>query len=693
MSLFEELKRRNVFRVGIAYVLGAWVSLQIVDFALQVIAAPDWILQVFFLAALLGLVAALIAAWIFEVTPEGIRREADIDRSRSITPQTGRKLDRTIIIFLGLAVVLLLADRFIGAGGEQAATEAPAAVTQPAPAAPEAEQSPEKSIAVLPFENRSPNAEDEFFADGMHDELLTHLSKISGLQVISRTSVMGYADTDRRIPEIARELGVANIMEGSVQRAGKRVRINVQLIDAQRDVHLWAEIYDRELTAENIFDIQSEITKAIAAALNSALSSDNERELQARPTTVLAAYDAYVAGRLLFNRMTPSGFRQAIGLFDKAIAEDPGFAAAWSAKSEALLELYWLFDIGNPELVETARGALDRARVLAPDTVETQNAMAHFSYYALLDYDRAIAEFDRVLERAPSLSRAWAGKGFAMRRAGRFAEAIDALEQAHVLDPLAIDPMDGIMHTSALLGRFERAWEMLGELSTVAPANPVTVLGKSMLYARVGDAQRCWEAVNAPVNDPGPAYYASRLSAAVGTRDAANVDSSLEDWPESLRTPDRFPETYHLKKAEALLVLGRKGEASELLSETKARIESSANPYPHGWAANGWYYPIELPGLMGDLAAVDEVVAAYEADPPTDQLSRYDVHFFLIAKAYAFAGDPESALDYLERQVDRLGPARFMSFAVEPAFEALQSHPRFQAMGSRYRAWQAEQSK
>jgi tetratricopeptide (TPR) repeat protein len=504
---------------------------------------------------------------------------------------------------------------------------------------------------------------------------------------------MGYAGTDRRIPEIARELGVANIMEGSVQRAGKRVRINVQLIDAQRDVHLWAEIYDRELTAENLFDIQSEITKAIAAALNSALSSDNEKELQARPTTVLAAYDAFVAGRLLFNRMTPGGFQQAIGLFDKAIAEDPGFAAAWSAKAEALLELYWLFDIGNLELIESAREALERARVLAPEAVETQNALAHFFYYVLLDYDRAIEEFDRVLERAPSLSRAWAGKGFAMRRAGRLAEAIDTLEQAHLLDPLAIDPMDGIIYTSALLGRFERAWEMLEQLSTVAPANPLSLLARSYLYALTGDAQRRWEALDAPVNDPDPVYYAARLSAALGMRDPAKIESSLADWPEHLRAPDRFPELYNLKKAEALLALGRQDEANRLLNEVKARIDESADPYPHGWAANSRYFPVELPGLMGDLAAVEKVVAAYEADPPADEYSRYDVHLLLIAKAYAFAGDPESALDYLEQQVDRFGPARFILFPDEPAFDGLRSHPRFQAMKTGYEAWQAEQPK
>jgi len=686
MSLFKELKRRNVFRVGIAYVLGAWVLLQAVDFALEVIAAPDWILQVFFLAAIVGLVVALVAAWVFEVTPEGIRREAAVDPGHSITSQTGRKLDRTIIVFLALAVALLLADRFMDSDPELAVIDTVEPVAEAVTATSIAASEPEKSIAVLPFENRSPNPEDGFFADGMHDELLTHLSKISELLVISRTSVMGYAGTDRKIPEIARELGVATIMEGSVQRAGQRVRINVQLIDAQTDAHLWAEIYDRELTAENIFDIQSEITKAIAVALNSALSSDNEAELKDRPTQSLAAYDAYIAGQLLFKNNIESNFRRAIELFDVALAEDQNFAAAWSAKAEALLELYWLFDNGNVELANAAREALDRAARLAPDTVETQNAFAHYYYYILLDYERAIAAFEQVLERAPNLSRAWAGKGFALRRAGRFVESIATLEHAHSLDPLAVDPLDGIVATSLILGQFDKARTALEKMQAIAPNNANTVNRVGDYHFSTGNVALSWTAYRLPVAEPDVFYFTGRLWAAIATRNKVNIELAINDWPEHFHSIDRFPEIYNLSRAEGLIALGRTAESARLLNEIKARVDSSDNPYPHGWKANGAYLPVDLPGLMGDLDAVNEVVAIYKANEPADKLTRI-FHYTNIAVAYSRADDPDSALDYLEQILVLVGPARFLTFTVNPAFDSLRNHPRYLAMQADYEAW------
>ncbi|MCJ7557144.1 MAG: adenylyl cyclase, partial [Gammaproteobacteria bacterium] len=234
MSLFEELKRRNVFRVGIAYAVVAWVLLQVVDLVLDNIVAPEWIMKVFMLVVAVGFPVALIIAWAFEMTPEGLKRESEVDRTQSITPQTGHKLDRIIIMFLAAAVVVLLAERFISTPEE---AEVKAITTTDTVRGAAVGETPihvvsDKSIAVLPLVNRSANPEDAFFADGMHDELLTQLSRISALRVISRTSVMGYAGTTKRMPDIGRELGVATLLEGGVQRSGNRVRINVQLIEA-----------------------------------------------------------------------------------------------------------------------------------------------------------------------------------------------------------------------------------------------------------------------------------------------------------------------------------------------------------------------------------------------------------------------------------------------------------------------------
>ena len=274
MSLLKELKRRNVFKVAIAYAVTTWILLQLTDVLTQILGLPEWAPKLILLMLLVGFVPALILAWAFELTPQGIKLEKDVNREKSITPKTGRKLDYVIIVSLGLSLgYFIWESRF-----EQKTAEAESAKTAALSAPPVEEvvepeieisssEIDKNSIAVLPFANRSADAGDMYFTDGIHDDLLTQLSRIDAFSVISRTSVMEYRDTTKNLRQIARELNVANVMEGSVQRTGDRVRINVQLIDANTDEHLWAEIYDRELTTTNLFDIQSEIAKAIAGAL------------------------------------------------------------------------------------------------------------------------------------------------------------------------------------------------------------------------------------------------------------------------------------------------------------------------------------------------------------------------------------------------------------------------------------------
>ena len=274
-GLFEELKRRNVVRVGIAYLVAAWLVLQIIDVVLENLPVPPWVMQVILLLTALGFPFAIVFAWAFELTPEGLKRERDVDRSKSITPKTGRRLDRLIIVVLVVAVGVLLTDKLLFREVGEAQQAVQVKTTDPSP------RSSRRSIAVLPFANRSNSADDAFFVDGIHDDILTQLAKISALKIISRTSVMQYRDTEKPMRVIGDELDVATIMEGSVQRAGNRVRINVQLIDADTDEHLWAEVYDRELTAPNIFEIQTEMATAIADVLHASLTGDEPQKTAA----------------------------------------------------------------------------------------------------------------------------------------------------------------------------------------------------------------------------------------------------------------------------------------------------------------------------------------------------------------------------------------------------------------------------
>ena len=292
MSLFSELKRRNVFRVGIAYLIGGWLVIQVADIVLENIGAPAWVMQVILLLLVLGFVGAVFFSWAFEVTPEGLKLESEVDRSQSITGMTGRKLDRSITVMLVVALGYFIWESRVAERGAEPPTVTEEVVAAEAPEAVETVAT-DKSIAVLPFDNRSSRGEDEYFTEGIHDDLLTNISKIGSMRVISRTSVMEYKDTTKNLRDIAQELGVANILEGGVQRSGNQVRINVQLIDAATDDHLWAEIYDRELTAENLFTIQSEISIAIAEALHATLSPEDQEV--ARPLSP-RAWDATLYG-------------------------------------------------------------------------------------------------------------------------------------------------------------------------------------------------------------------------------------------------------------------------------------------------------------------------------------------------------------------------------------------------------------
>jgi TolB-like protein len=495
MSLFNELKRRNVIRVGIAYVLGA-------DFGLDLIDAPNWVIQALFLLVAIGLPAVLVFAWVFEMTPEGIKLEKDVDRSRSIAPLTGHKLDRVIIGILTIAVAVLLLERFVSprtpAEDSISVAQTDSETHKTTSLEPTiASTAREKSIAVLPLANRSIRPEDAFFAEGMHDELLTQLSRISALKVISRTSVMGYAGTTKRMTEIGSELGVATLLEGGVQRAGDRVRINVQLIDAATDEHLWAEVYDRELTADNLFDIQSDITTAIAGALEAVLTGEEQQLLEEKLTDNVEAYGHYLRARAnaaVYGREV-SGIDTSIASYQRAIELDPEFAAAYAALSIDWSERHWISPLAADDSTYALK-ALERAQALAPGSVETLTAAGYYHYWCNKDYEPSLEAFDRAILSKPGSALAMRGRAYVLRRMGRIPEAVDSFNQVISLDPLhaqmRVDMAYALVHTGeilqalasvskanaigepssfglgvqanilAMLGRFDEAWKVLG---------------------------------------------------------------------------------------------------------------------------------------------------------------------------------------------------------------------------------------
>lgn len=691
-SFIRELQRRNVVRVGGVYVVVGWVIVQIATTLEESMGLPVWFDGVVVALLLLGLPVALVLAWAFELTPEGVVRTEEVPEGESVTAATGRKLDYVILagIAVLVAVTVLRGSGDAGAPVEPGSTATPGHVKQqmPEPAMSASPAPPPKSIAVLPFENRSPRSEDAFFADGVHDDLLTHLSKIADMHVISRTSVMSYAGSDRRIPEIGRELNVATVMEGAVQRAGNRVRINVQLIDADTDAHIWAEIYDRELTTDNIFDIQTEITRAIAAALDAALTTDDERELQNRPTQNLAAYDAYLNGRLQSIRYFAGDeiMLGAVASFDRAIELDPGFGEAYAGKAYAQIALYWYTAAGGDWLAAAAE-SLQRAQELAPDSVETLVARGYYHYWGHLDYEPADAAFDLALEKSPNHLLAIAGKSFVARRDGRFSEALTLMEMGRRIDPLNVDMHSSIVETLSGLGRFEEAIAAL-ERANAAKEGALDPTVAAILWEHQGEAERGWQALWDSSDRASTVVWLYCGDFAVMTRDPDKIRRVLEEWPVDLRSPGHAPETYNLSRAKALLALGENDAARELLLDIRARLDASTNPYPEGWQANALYLPTELPGLLGDLEGVRAALADFEARHRPDAWAELR-HLPMFARALIRAGDVEAGFDYVDQLVERRAPWVYLMFTIDPAFDTVRDHPRYRALKANYEAWAA----
>jgi len=322
MSLFEELKRRNVFRVGIAYGVASWLLLQLSDVLAPLLNLPETAQRYVLFALVIGFIPALIFAWAFELTPDGIRKEKDVDRSQSIAPQTGRKLDRTIIVVLALAVVFLLYKQFGQRPGEPEQVAAQPAVENISPA------STVKSVAVLPFVNMSSDPEQEYFSDGLSEELLNRLAKNNQLHVAARTSAFQFKGQNLDISEIGRQLNVAHVLEGSVRKSGNRLRITAQLIQVDNGYHLWSETYEREI--DDVFAIQDDISSAISKALEIELGAETGASGNTQPTQNLEAYNDYLQARFLLAQRGEENMLKADELFTRAVALDPEFSSAWS---------------------------------------------------------------------------------------------------------------------------------------------------------------------------------------------------------------------------------------------------------------------------------------------------------------------------------------------------------------------------
>jgi TolB-like protein len=431
MGLIAELKRRNVFRVGVAYVLLAWVVIQVTDTVGPAISLPEWTLTVVTWFGVIGFPFALFFAWAFELTPDGIRREKDVDRAASVTHSTGRKIDFVIIGLLVVALLfVVLFDNF-----PTTPTAAPQGIVEEVAAIPAGDRSYD-SIGVLPFENMSSDPEQEYLSDGIAEELLNALAKLQNLQVAARTSSFAFKGQKQSVTEIGSKLKVDTILEGSVRKSGNRLRITAQLIDASDGYHLWSETYDRELT--DVFLIQDEITAAIVTALRVHLDTGQPPVVGTPEATNVDAYEAYLRGKHHLRQSGPNVFRAALTSFREATDIDPSFAPAWAGRALSVMYLretdFW-GEIPRDEARLLARNNIDRALALDSNVAEAYVAEG-LLFADDYQYEEALQSFEKAVAINTSLAEGWTWRGRLLSRFGRIREAREDMLKAFRLDPL-----------------------------------------------------------------------------------------------------------------------------------------------------------------------------------------------------------------------------------------------------------------
>ena len=477
MSIVRELKRRNVIKVAVAYAIVAWLLIEITATVFPILKLPDWSVTLVTAFVLIGFPLALLFAWAFEITPEGIKREKDVDRSQSITHITGRKIDYIIIAALVLALGFFTFDKFVlgpsrDAELVRATTEA---VTEQATETDIAETAG-KSIAVLAFTDLSPEGDQEYFSDGISEELLNVLAKIPDLRVAARTSSFQFKGENRDAIDIGQRLNVALVLEGSVRKAGVQIRITAQLIDASNGFHLWSETYDRELA--NIFAVQDEIAAAIVGALRKYL----ELGVEAAPRVIAAAnteaHDAYLRGRYLVVQRTRATIDGAVREFEKAIALDPDYALGHAELANATLLL--IHDqygaLTDTEAIARAAPHADRAMALDLTLAEAHAATGHV-LWVQENLEEALTHFEQAIQINPNYSIVYNWMGALLNdELGRYAESFAKFEMTLRLDPLSIPTTGNYVSVLIDQNRLDEADRKLEKLASIAPE----------LYARLG---------------------------------------------------------------------------------------------------------------------------------------------------------------------------------------------------------------
>jgi TolB-like protein len=665
-NIFAELKRRNVYKAAVAYIVAGWALAQGIAQVFPVFDIPNWIVRLIVALIVIGFPITLIFAWAFEITPEGVKSTAEADAM----PPSARPSNRTWIYIVVIGAAISLALFFLGryTAGNRILLSGD-----------------RKSIAVLPFASLSDNKNDAYFADGVQDQILTNLAKVSDLKVISHTSVRQYkTGAERNMREIGKQLGVVYIMEGSVQRARDRLRINAQLIDARTDTHVWAETYDR--TAADLFAIQSELAQSIVTQLKAKLSPQQKAEIEERPTQDLDAFELYVEAKAIIDSYinatdVRAALLQALKSLDQAIQRDPNFVSAYCYAARANGLLFFFNLDATPDRVSLADAAVRTALRLRPDSAEAHFARGDYYFRCLRDYDRAQEELAIARPGLPNSAPFFILSGYINRRRNHFSDAERDFSTAFALDPRnpnaynlladtyvlerrfpeAVHVYDNVLAAGEQVPivRFRRAWCILYEAGDSAPLRDILAKFSDMEFAGGQTPVRVWMAML-----DGNYAEAERGLAASPRQEFQDIDFSFY-----------FPKSWY--QAMVARAKGDSARATAAFRECREILAQRLTVKPEHARTLAVLAQVDA-GLGQKDLAIREAQHAVDLMPISKDI--YDGALVLegLAQVYTWSGDRDRAIELVQKLLTMPGYINYVRLKLHPLWSPLRGDPRFE---------------